>query len=73
VTPLIQDWLGHRAIQHTARYTELSARRIAVNIAKLPELLRRRHAPDLDVSMLGDVMRPSKIILSGMTVICILD
>jgi site-specific recombinase XerD len=21
---LIQDWLGHRAIQHTARYTELS-------------------------------------------------
>jgi type 1 fimbriae regulatory protein FimB/type 1 fimbriae regulatory protein FimE len=24
-TRLIQDWLGHRAIQHTARYTELSA------------------------------------------------
>ena len=23
-TRLIQDWLGHRAIQHTARYTELS-------------------------------------------------
>ena len=22
-TRLIQDWLGHRAIQHTARYTEL--------------------------------------------------
>jgi site-specific recombinase XerD len=21
---LIQDWLGHRAIQHTVRYTELS-------------------------------------------------
>jgi site-specific recombinase XerD len=26
-TRLIQDWLGHRAIQHTARYTELSAMR----------------------------------------------
>ena len=25
-TRLIQDWLGHRAIQHTARYTELSRR-----------------------------------------------
>jgi site-specific recombinase XerD len=23
-TRLIQDWLGHRAIQHTARYTELN-------------------------------------------------
>jgi hypothetical protein len=23
-TGLIQDWLGHRAIQHRARYTELS-------------------------------------------------
>ncbi|MGB8629289.1 MAG: hypothetical protein WCD69_07860 [Xanthobacteraceae bacterium] len=23
----IQDWLGHRAIQHTARYTELSQER----------------------------------------------
>jgi hypothetical protein len=22
---LIQDWFGHRAIQHTARYTELSS------------------------------------------------
>jgi site-specific recombinase XerD len=26
-TRLIQDWLGHRAIQHTARYTELSPTR----------------------------------------------
>jgi hypothetical protein len=26
-TRLIQDWLGHRAIQHTARYTELSPMR----------------------------------------------
>jgi len=26
-TRLIQDWLGHRAIQHTARYTELSPNR----------------------------------------------
>jgi site-specific recombinase XerD len=26
-TCLIQDWLGHRAIQHTARYTELSPTR----------------------------------------------
>jgi type 1 fimbriae regulatory protein FimB len=23
----IQDWLGYRSIQHTARYTELSYRR----------------------------------------------
>jgi type 1 fimbriae regulatory protein FimB len=27
-TRLIQDWLGHRAIQHTARYTELSPTRL---------------------------------------------
>jgi type 1 fimbriae regulatory protein FimB/type 1 fimbriae regulatory protein FimE len=26
-TRAIQDWLGHRAIQHTARYTELSQER----------------------------------------------
>src|SRR5262249_50759940 len=26
-TRLIQDWLGHRAIQHTPRYTELSPTR----------------------------------------------
>ena len=26
-TRLILDWLGHRAIQHTARYTELSPTR----------------------------------------------
>jgi type 1 fimbriae regulatory protein FimB/type 1 fimbriae regulatory protein FimE len=26
-TRLIQDWLGNRAIQHTARYTELSSTR----------------------------------------------
>jgi len=26
-TRLIQDWLGHRAIQHTARYMELSPTR----------------------------------------------
>ena len=26
-TRLIQDWLGHRAIQHTARYTELNPTR----------------------------------------------
>jgi len=26
-TLAIQDWLGHRAIQHTARYTELSQER----------------------------------------------
>jgi hypothetical protein len=26
-TRLIQDWLGHRANQHTARYTELSPTR----------------------------------------------
>jgi site-specific recombinase XerD len=26
-TRLIQDWLGHRSIQHTARYTELSPTR----------------------------------------------
>jgi hypothetical protein len=24
---LLQDWLGHRAIQHTARYTELTPTR----------------------------------------------
>jgi Phage integrase family len=27
-TRAIQDWLGHRAIQHTALYTELSQRAI---------------------------------------------
>jgi type 1 fimbriae regulatory protein FimB/type 1 fimbriae regulatory protein FimE len=26
-TRAIQDWLGHRAIQHTTRYTELSQER----------------------------------------------
>ena len=26
-TRAIQDWLGHRSIQHTARYTELSQQR----------------------------------------------
>ena len=26
-TRAIQDWLGHRSIQHTARYTELSRER----------------------------------------------
>jgi integrase len=26
-TRALQDWLGHRSIQHTARYTELSATR----------------------------------------------
>jgi type 1 fimbriae regulatory protein FimE len=26
-TRAIQDWLGHQSIQHTVRYTELSAAR----------------------------------------------
>jgi type 1 fimbriae regulatory protein FimB/type 1 fimbriae regulatory protein FimE len=26
-TRAIQDWLGHRSIQHTTRYTELSQQR----------------------------------------------
>jgi site-specific recombinase XerD len=28
-TRLLQDWLGHRNIQHTVRYTQLSAKRLA--------------------------------------------
>jgi site-specific recombinase XerD len=27
-TRAIQDWLGHRSIQHTVRYTELSPARV---------------------------------------------
>jgi hypothetical protein len=42
-TRAIQDWLGHRAIQHTARYTELSDSKIfgAPDVSAAGSRLRR--------------------------------
>jgi hypothetical protein len=44
-TRAIQDWLGHRAIQHTARYTELT--KSGLKIFGGPDLmaLRDRQSP----------------------------
>ena len=41
-TRAIQDWLGHRAIQHTARYTELSQERFKEFLAHLMRAMRAR-------------------------------
>jgi site-specific recombinase XerD len=57
-TRLIQDWLGHRAIQHTARYTELSPTRF------IHRLIVGRHPHDAVqgyTARMGDKAKPLRL------------